>query len=340
MTCPLTYDASSLDQERHDAGDVLGLPDPAQRDLLGARGRWKSSTDILSRSAVAAVISVAMKPGRDRVDRDAERPELDGQGLGEPLHAGLRRGVVGLAPVAQRRGARQVDDPAPPGLGHEALHGLAHQERAPQVRAQDCVPVVLGHLEQQVVAGDPGVVDEHGRAAQPLGQPRHRCARPASASPTSAPRARRLGRRRLRWPIPLPRRPTRRDPGPRRRTRPGQAQGGGGADAARRAVTRATRRARCSAEGFGRPRSASMQPAGRQVTAGGTARARARRHQRRQGRRPGRCAARRTCRGRRAAPTFGSRSSTNAHSRRAGRPAGRRPARRSPGRACAGRPRR
>src|SRR3712207_7044175 len=44
--------------------------------------------------------------------------ELDRQGLGEALQTGLRGRVVGLAAVAQRRGAGEVHDPAPAGLDH------------------------------------------------------------------------------------------------------------------------------------------------------------------------------------------------------------------------------
>ena len=41
----------------------------------------------------------------------------------------------------------------------------AHQEGAAQVHAEHRVPVVVGHLEQQVVAEHAGVVDQHrGRA--------------------------------------------------------------------------------------------------------------------------------------------------------------------------------
>ena len=43
--------------------------------------------------------------GRDRVRGDPELAQLDGQGLGEALQAGLGRGVVGLAAVAERGGA-------------------------------------------------------------------------------------------------------------------------------------------------------------------------------------------------------------------------------------------
>ena len=51
--------------------------------------------------------------GGDRVGGHAELAELDREGLGEALQTGLGGRVVGLAAVAERRDAGQVDDPAP-----------------------------------------------------------------------------------------------------------------------------------------------------------------------------------------------------------------------------------
>ena len=116
-------------------------------------------------------MSVTMKPGRDRVRGDPELAQLDRERLGEPLQPGLRRRVVRLPAVAQRRRARQVDDPAPLRLGHVLLHRPGHEERAAQVHVHDDVPVGVGHLEQQVVAGDPGVVHQHDRRAELRGDP-------------------------------------------------------------------------------------------------------------------------------------------------------------------------
>jgi hypothetical protein len=50
----------------------------------------------------------------------------------------------------------------------------AHQERAPQVHAEHRVPVVLGHLEEQVVAEHARVVDQHGGRAELGGDLRDR----------------------------------------------------------------------------------------------------------------------------------------------------------------------
>ena len=130
-----------------------------------AAAAWKSSKLTPTLAAVAAVMSVAMKPGATALAVIAELAQLDREGLGEPLHAGLGRGVVDLAAVAQRGAGGQVDDPAVALLHHVPLGRAAHEERAAQVHAEHHVPVVLGHLEQQVVADDPGVVDQdRGRA--------------------------------------------------------------------------------------------------------------------------------------------------------------------------------
>src|SRR6266702_3139541 len=73
------------------------------------------------------------RPGR--VGRDPELTELDGQGLGEALQAGLCRGVVDLAAVAERGGRGQVDDAPEPLPDHVLLHGPGHLEGAAQVHA-------------------------------------------------------------------------------------------------------------------------------------------------------------------------------------------------------------
>ena len=118
------------------------------------------------RSAVVVGHLGLDEPRRDGVGGDAELAELDGECLGEALEPGLGCGVVGLAAVAERGGARQVDDATPARLGHVALHGARHEEGTAQVDAHHRVPVDGGHLEEQVVADDAGVVDQDGRLAQ------------------------------------------------------------------------------------------------------------------------------------------------------------------------------
>src|SRR6266540_1502891 len=161
------------DEERRHRGDVLRLARTPHRDL-----RCGGFLEVLDRhpdplGGGGGHLGLD-ETGRDRVGRDAELAQLDRERLGEALQPGLRRGVVDLAPVAQRGDAGEVDDPAPPGLGHVLLRGPAHQERPPQVYAYHRVPVLVGHLEQQVVPGDPGVVDQYGRRPQLGGDAFHR----------------------------------------------------------------------------------------------------------------------------------------------------------------------
>ena len=79
-----------------------GLPDPPDRDLLRSPRQEFLERHAFIRSAVCRSMSVAMKPGRDRVRGDVVPAELDREGLREALQARLGRGVVGLAAVAER----------------------------------------------------------------------------------------------------------------------------------------------------------------------------------------------------------------------------------------------
>src|SRR5215213_2646855 len=104
--------------------------------------------------------------GRDGVGVDSERAELDAEGPGEALHTHLGGRVVGLTAIAERGDARDVHDLAVLLLDEVLLSSLGHQERTLEVHAHDQVPVLLGHLEEQVVASDPRVVDEDVDPAQ------------------------------------------------------------------------------------------------------------------------------------------------------------------------------
>jgi hypothetical protein len=78
-----------------------------------------------------------------------------------PEEPGLRRGVVDLADVAHLPDDRgDVHDPPGPALDHVVKHRLGHEERAGEVDGDDLVPVLVGHLEDRLVRGDPRVVDE------------------------------------------------------------------------------------------------------------------------------------------------------------------------------------
>ena len=86
-----------------------------------------------------------------------------------PCNPALAVDVIGLAAIAQRRDRGQVDDAAPVALDHLALRGARAQKRAPQMHRGDRVPILVGHLVDQIVAGDAGIVDEDVERAEPLG---------------------------------------------------------------------------------------------------------------------------------------------------------------------------
>ena len=124
----------------------------------------------LARLAVARPLPLGRRvgqdeAGRDAVDRDTERPQFVRHLPGEPDLAGLGAGVrldPGQADGAP--GSRgDVDDPAPAALLHPRHHRARTQKGAGQVRVDDRVPVLVGHLLQRVadLAGhSPGVVDQ------------------------------------------------------------------------------------------------------------------------------------------------------------------------------------
>ena len=107
----------------------------------GEFGPWRSSR----RFARAA--------SRAKRHRQAEQP-------------GLRRRIVGLADVALLADHRR-DAHDPPGAAFEHLRqrGLTEEERAREVDLEHAMPVVVGHLQHRVIAGDPGVVDEDVEAS-------------------------------------------------------------------------------------------------------------------------------------------------------------------------------
>ena len=154
------------------------------------------------RSAVCCVIAVAMKPGRDAVDVDVERAELDRERLRHPLQPRLRGRVVRLAAVAERGG--RGDQHHLPGLllDHLLLRGAHRVERSLQVRVDDGVPVLVAHLEEHVVADDPGARDEDVERAAVRDRGLDRgldvlALRHVAANGVTADRRRRLLRRRL-----------------------------------------------------------------------------------------------------------------------------------------------
>src|SRR6202022_2401700 len=77
---------------------------------------------------------------------DSEATELDGECLSEPLNPGFGSGVIGLSPVSQCRGARDVDNPAPAGVCHELLGRTTDQKGATRVAIEQETPLVAPPL--------------------------------------------------------------------------------------------------------------------------------------------------------------------------------------------------
>ena len=141
--------------------DVVGLSDPAHRDLLGREFDELLEADADALCGGSGHVGLD-ESGSDRIRGHTVPAELDREGLRKALHTGFGRRVVGLPAVAQRRGAAQVDDASVVLSLQIGLQRLGHQESSAQVHAHDGVPVVDAHLVQHVVPNDAGVVDQHG----------------------------------------------------------------------------------------------------------------------------------------------------------------------------------
>ena len=96
---------------------------------------------------------------RDGVDAHAVLGGLDRGAAGERHHAGLGRGVVGLALLgapAEHRGV--VHDRALAALVHVGQHGAQAAERAGERHVEHLGPLLVGHVGDQAVAAEAGVV--------------------------------------------------------------------------------------------------------------------------------------------------------------------------------------
>src|SRR5512139_274440 len=103
----------------------------------------------------------ADETGGDCVDRDVARREFAGGRLREPDDPGLRRRVVRLPRVPHHPDdGADVDHPAVPPLHHVAGDRLDEEERPLEVHTNDGVELLLRHPQQEIVPGDPGVVDQ------------------------------------------------------------------------------------------------------------------------------------------------------------------------------------
>ena len=193
--------------------------------VLSAAIFWKSSKSTPMRSAVCCVIAVETNPGRDAVDVDVEAAELDRERLRHRLDAGLRGRVVQLAAVAERRDRGDQHHLPAAVLGHVRLRRLGREERAAQVGGDHGVPVVVGHLVDEVVADDPGAGDEDVEAAVLLDRPRDRAPRLRRGRSRRSRAAGPARRRRRRGRRPRPSRPRTRSARRRRLADPAAAAG-------------------------------------------------------------------------------------------------------------------
>src|SRR5712664_663885 len=129
------------------------MPQPSQRNVV---------QEVLPGFRGDALCKLRLDKARsDGIHQYVAGGELLGDGLGEPDDPCLRSGVIRLALVAvQPHHARNVDDATPAPLDHAARGVLGHQERALEVRIHDRIPVRLAQQKQQIVLGEPGIVDE------------------------------------------------------------------------------------------------------------------------------------------------------------------------------------
>ena len=191
-TCPVMYDAHVRRQKR----DQRPRCRSACRAARAGSARTASSC---ASSVIAAVMSVSMKPGATTLARMLRDAELLGDRLGEADQPRLARRVVRLPLVADDADdAGDVDDPSPAPLHHAARRRANRDERAAQVGVDHGVPVVVLDAEQDVVARQPGVVDEDVDLRRTPSPPPRRAPSTDAVSPTShaKPARRRRDRRR------------------------------------------------------------------------------------------------------------------------------------------------
>src|SRR3989449_512295 len=119
------------------------------------------------------------EPGRHRVHQNAPVRKLARGRFRQPDQPRFGGRVVRLAGVAHGAGGGGDVDDAPPGLPahHRLAGGAGHEEGALEIGLQHAVPVLVLHPDDETVARDARVVDEHvevpealaGHLHQPVG---------------------------------------------------------------------------------------------------------------------------------------------------------------------------
>src|SRR6478735_5200148 len=149
------------------SGDLVGLGHPPERhggDELGLTLLAERS-DHVGRH----------RPGSDDVDRDAAGAELTSERASEADQARLGGRIVGLTGRSEQPDDRRdEDDPPLAGAQHPLGRPLDHAEGAGEVGVDDRAEVGLRHPQQQGVAVDGGVADQHFDRAEVLLDPGER----------------------------------------------------------------------------------------------------------------------------------------------------------------------
>ncbi len=101
------------------------------------------------------------KAGGQAIDGDVARGDFLGQGFGKADNAGLGGGVIGLSAVARNpNDGGDINDSAPAPLHHAAQGRLGQAEGGSQVHGYDLLPIFVLQAQGQVVAGQPGVIND------------------------------------------------------------------------------------------------------------------------------------------------------------------------------------
>ena len=156
------------------AGDVLGQiarqEDGEGRDLLRPHG-----LDPLDPLAIRLALGrdgadeAAPGEGRDAIGAHVEARHVEGDGFREADDAELRRGVIGLAEIADQAGGGGEMDEAAALLLPEMLSGGArHIEGAEEMHLHHRLEIIDAHLVEEAVAQDAGIVDDAVDAPEAL----------------------------------------------------------------------------------------------------------------------------------------------------------------------------
>ena len=135
-------------------GDLPGLSEAAQRGQLPGH-----VLDLVGQGPGHIGLHEA---GGNNIGGNGLARHLLGDALGKAQQGRLGGRVIGLAGVADDPGdGADVDDPAPFTPHHRPQGRPAGDEHRAEIDGDDLVEFRVGHPQQQVVAGDPGVVDQN-----------------------------------------------------------------------------------------------------------------------------------------------------------------------------------